>query len=61
MCLAKVCTSDNTEEILADSITALRQTPDEVIVTTLFGEETAIKGRILTIDFTESVITVAKA
>ncbi len=60
MCLAKICTSDNTQEFLADSITSLRQTPEEVIVTTLFGEEKAIKGHVLTIDFTDSVITVEK-
>lgn len=61
MCLAKICTSDNTQEILADGITSLRQTPEEVIVTSLMGDETVVKGRILTIDFTESVITVEKA
>lgn len=61
MCLAKICTSDNTQEFLADGITSLRQTPEEVVVTSLMGDETVVKGRILTIDFTESVITVEKA
>ncbi|MEG2149165.1 MAG: CooT family nickel-binding protein [Clostridiales bacterium] len=60
MCLAKVCMKDKQEEILIDSITSLKQTPTEVIVTSLFGDEKTITGRVFTIDFTESIITITQ-
>ncbi|MEE0776891.1 MAG: CooT family nickel-binding protein [Bacillota bacterium] len=62
MCLAKVYLGDAYNgDPVADSVTALDSSANEVTVRTLFGDTKTFEGTIKSIDFTESVITIETA
>lgn len=62
MCLAKVYLGEAYQgELVADSVTELNHTANEITLRTLFGDTKTIAGTIKSIDFTDSVITIETA
>ena len=60
MCLARVYLDHNENDPFAQSVTEFAQNGDELTFTTIFGEQKKVAGTIENIDFTESIINVAK-
>lgn len=58
MCLAKLCKNNHDGEVIAESVTALAEMEDGIQVTNLFGDSSMIKGKIKSIDFTDSVVVI---
>ena len=62
MCLAKVYLGEpNQGDPVAESVTALHTTANEVTVRTLFGDTKTFAGTVKSIDFTDSIITIETA
>ncbi len=59
MCLAKVFRDDELEEnVLMESVTFLKQESGAVTMTSLFGEEKTVAGRIRSVNFNGSIVIV---
>ena len=58
MCLAKVYVNGKNSESLLEDIAHLRIDGDQLLLKTLFGEEKAVTGHVLDIDFAKSKITI---
>ena len=61
MCLPKAFVNNWSEQPVFQDIARLRIYNDKVELETLFGEEKAIPGRVIEVDFTSSRILLGKA